>query len=52
VTDVAIGVGYVVGVTVLLLATRGRLGLPLGTSPPLAGPQRGQGEVTVLRPTS
>jgi uncharacterized protein len=39
VTDVAIGVGYIVGVGVLLLATRGRLGLPEGRSAPLAGPQ-------------
>jgi uncharacterized protein len=39
VTDVAIGVGYLVGVVVLLLATRGRLGLPPGRSAPLTGPQ-------------
>jgi uncharacterized protein len=39
VTDVAIGVGYLAGVAVLLLATRGRLGLPAGRSAPLTGPQ-------------
>jgi membrane protease YdiL (CAAX protease family) len=37
VTDVAIGIAYVVGVATLLLATRGRLGLPRGRSAPLAG---------------
>lgn len=39
VTDVAIGIGYIVGVTALLLATRGRLGLPRKRSAPLTGPQ-------------
>jgi uncharacterized protein len=39
VTDVAIGIGYLVGVAVLLLATRGRLGLPEGCSAPRSGPQ-------------
>lgn len=38
-TDVAIGIGYVLGVLALLLATRGRLGLPPGRSAPVAGPQ-------------
>lgn len=44
VTDVAIGIGYVVGVAALLLATRGRLGLvgPEGRSAPLTGPQAGR----------
>lgn len=41
VTDVAIGIGYLVGVVVLLVVTRGRLGLPPGRSAPLAGPQHG-----------
>lgn len=39
VTDVAIGVGYLVGLAVLLVATRGRLGLPRGLAAPLDGPQ-------------
>jgi uncharacterized protein len=48
VTDVAIGVGYLVGVAILLLATRGRLGLPRGRTAPLAGPQHGRDDVTEL----
>jgi uncharacterized protein len=39
VTDVSIGIAYVVGVAVLLLATRGRLGLPRHRTAPLQGPQ-------------
>jgi uncharacterized protein len=42
VTDVAIGIGYLVGVVVVLVATRGRLGLLQGRSAPLAGPQHRQ----------
>jgi uncharacterized protein len=42
VTDVAIAVGYLVGVAVVLVATRGRLGLPEGRSAPLSGPQHRQ----------
>jgi uncharacterized protein len=45
VTDVAIGIGYLVGVIVVLVATRGRLGLPPGRSAPLAGPQHRPEEV-------
>ena len=40
VTDVAIGIGYLVGLGVLLLAAHSRLGLPAGRRAPLAGPQR------------
>lgn len=39
VTDVAIGIGYLVGVAVLLTVTRGRLGVPAGGTAPVAGPQ-------------
>lgn len=39
VSDVAIGIAYVVGVATVLLATRGRLGLPAGRSAPVSGPQ-------------
>lgn len=40
VTDVAIGIGYLVGLTVLFLAVGRRLGLPPGRRSPLAGPQQ------------
>lgn len=40
VTDVAIGIGYIVGLTALFVAVGSRLGLPSGRRPPLAGPPR------------
>lgn len=40
VADVAIGIGYLVGLVVLFLAVRSRLGLPAGRRAPLAGPHR------------
>jgi hypothetical protein len=49
VTDVAIGAGCLAGLAVLLLASRGRLGLPPGRTAPLDGPQQ-ERDVTDLQP--